>query len=165
METNKKQHPACESNPGPLVCLTSTSTSFQQKPVTLILVFIYKIANQSWFWNVNFVNIRWRSDYIIGFVTPAIGPNIFKKLTRLTAPVHNIRGKVLMKNNIHGFTDNKLVVREVMCAVFHSNFAAWIVCRHFRPCEFLGFVWTDCWGDKSNYVITSTANTGRVWYR
>ena len=33
-----------------------------------------------------------------------------------------------------------------------------LVCRHCRPCEFLGFVWTDCWGDKSNYVITSTAN-------
>ena len=38
--------------------------------------------------------IRRRSDYIIGFVTPAIGPNKFKKLTRLIAPVHNIRGKV-----------------------------------------------------------------------
>ena len=32
------------------------------------------------------------------------------------------------------------------------------MCRHYRPCEFLGFVWTDCWGDKSNYVITSPAN-------
>ena len=51
--------------------------------------------------------IRRRSDYIIGFVTPAIGPNKFKKLTRLIAPVHNERGKVWMKNNIHGFTDNK----------------------------------------------------------
>ena len=38
--------------------------------------------------------IRRRSDYIIGFVTPAIGPNKFKKVTRLIAPVHNIRGKV-----------------------------------------------------------------------
>ena len=45
-----------------------------------------------------------------------------------------------------------------MCTVFHSNFAAQIMCRHYRPCEFLGFVWTDCWGDKSNYVITSPAN-------
>ena len=68
--------------------------------------------------------IRRRSDYIIGFVTPAIGPNKFKKLTRLIAPVHNIRSKVWMKNNIHGFTDNKLIVCEAMCAVFHSNFAA-----------------------------------------
>ena len=32
------------------------------------------------------------------------------------------------------------------------------MCRHYRPCGFLGFVWTDCWGDKSNYVITSPAN-------
>ena len=104
------------------------------------------------------VNIRQRSDYIIGSVTPAIGPNKFKKLTRLIAPVHNIRGKVWMKNIIHGFTDNMLIVCEAMCTVFHSNFAAQIVCRHYRPCEFLGFVWTDCWGDKSNYVITSLAN-------
>ena len=67
--------------------------------------------------------IRRRSNYIIGFVTPAIGPNKFKKLTRLIAPVHNIRGKVWMKNNIRGFTDNKLIVCEAMCTVFHSNFA------------------------------------------
>ena len=73
-----------------------------------------------------YLAIRRRSDYIIGFVTPAIGPNKFKKLTRLIAPVHNIRGKVWMKSiiHVHGFTDNKLVVCEAMCAVFHSNFAA-----------------------------------------
>ena len=75
------------------------------------------MKHQTW----NF-KIRRRSDYIIGFVTPAIGPNKFKKLTRLIAPVHNIRGKVWMKNNIHGFTDNKLI--ESMCTVFFSNFAA-----------------------------------------
>ena len=35
------------------------------------------------------------SDYIIGFIAPAIGPNKSKKLTRLIiVPVHNIRGKV-----------------------------------------------------------------------
>ena len=38
--------------------------------------------------------IHRRSDYIIGFVTPAIGPNKSKKLTRLRAPAHNTRGKV-----------------------------------------------------------------------
>ena len=38
--------------------------------------------------------IRRRSDYIIGFVASAIGPNKSKKLTRLITPVHNIRGKV-----------------------------------------------------------------------
>ena len=52
--------------------------------------------------------IRWRNDYIIGFTAPAIGPNKSKKLTRLMAPAHNIRGKVWMKNNIHGFTDRQL---------------------------------------------------------
>ena len=50
--------------------------------------------------------IRRRSYVIIGFVAPAIGPNKSKKLTRLISPTHNIRGKVWMKNNIHGFTDN-----------------------------------------------------------
>ena len=39
--------------------------------------------------------IRRRSDYIIGFVAPAIGPNKSKKLTRLVAPAHNIRGQSL----------------------------------------------------------------------
>ena len=52
--------------------------------------------------------IRRRSDYIIGFIALAIGPNKSKKLTRLIAPVHNISGKVWMKNNIHGFSDREL---------------------------------------------------------
>ena len=39
-------------------------------------------------------DIRRRSDYIIGFIAPAIGPNKSGKLTRLIAPAHNIRGKV-----------------------------------------------------------------------
>ena len=47
-----------------------------------------------------FLNIRRRSDYIIEFIAPAIGPNKSKKLTPLIAPTHNIRGKVWMKNNI-----------------------------------------------------------------
>ena len=34
-----------------------------------------------------------------------------------------------------------------------------IVCQRYKPCEFLGFIWTDCWGNKSNYVITSPANS------
>ena len=90
---------------------------------------------------VNIVWIRRRSDYI----APAIGPNKSKKLTRLIAPAHNIRGKVIFC--------------EPMCALFQSNFAAYIVCRGYKPCEFLGFVWTDCWGNESYYVITSPANS------
>ena len=38
--------------------------------------------------------IRRRSDYIIGFIAPAIGPNKSRKLTWLIAPAHNIRGKI-----------------------------------------------------------------------
>ena len=53
----------------------------------------------------------------------------------------------------------QVVVCEAMYAVFHSNFAAFIVCQCCKPCEFLGFVWIDdCWGNKSNYVINSPAN-------
>ena len=50
--------------------------------------------------------IRRRSDYIIGFITPAIGPNKFKKLTRPIVPTHNLRGKVWMEDSTHGSTDN-----------------------------------------------------------
>ena len=39
-----------------------------------------------------------------------------------------------------------------MFVVFHLNFAAYIVYRRYKPREFLEFVWTDCWGNKSNYV-------------
>ena len=60
------------------------------------------------------------------------------------APAHNVCGKVWLKKSTHGFTED--------------NFAAYIVCRRYKPCEFLGFVWTDCWGNKSYYIITSPAN-------
>ena len=53
----------------------------------------------------------------------------------------------------------QVIVCEVKYTVFHSNFAAYIVCRRYKPCGFLGLVWTDCWGNKFNYVITSPANT------
>ena len=54
---------------------------------------------------------------------------------------------------------------EAMYAVFHSNFAAYIVCQGYKPCEFPGFVWTDCWSNKSNYVITSPTNISRdIWF-
>ena len=50
--------------------------------------------------------IRRRSDYIIGFIAPEIGPNKSRKLTRLIPLALNIRGKVWMKNNVHGFKAN-----------------------------------------------------------
>ena len=65
-----------------------------------------------------------------------------------------------MKYNIHGFTSRQFSpVKPCMLHVFHSNFAAFIVCRRYKPCEFPRFVWTDCWGNKSHYVITSPANS------
>ena len=107
--------------------------------------------------------IRQRSDYIIGFIAPAIGPNKSKKLTRLIAPAHNIRGpRQSLNEKQHTWLHRQTVVCEAMYAVFHSNFAACIVCWRHKPCEFSGFVWTDCWGNKSYYmyVITSPANWG-----
>ena len=70
-----------------------------------------------------------------------------------------------MEDSTHGFTDNFLVVCEAMYVVFHSNFAAYIVYRRYKPCEFLEFVWTDCWGNKSSYVITSPANKANTCER
>ena len=103
--------------------------------------------------------IRRRSDYIIGFITPAIGPNKSRKLTRLIAPAHNIRGKVWIKKKHAWLYRQTVIVCEAMYVVFHSNFAACIVCRRDKPCECPGFVWTDCRGNKSYYVITSPANS------
>ena len=72
----------------------------------LYSISMFKIICPCWALSFRiFGGIRRRSDYIIGFIAPAIDPNKSKKLTRLIAPVHNIRGKVWMKNNIHGFTD------------------------------------------------------------
>ena len=73
------------------------------------------------------MHIRRRSDYVIGFIAPAIGPNKSRKLTRFMAPAHNIRGKVWMKNNIHGFTnDNCLSVKS--CVLFFIQTLPRILC-------------------------------------
>ena len=64
-----------------------------------------------------------------------------------------------MQYNTHGFTDIQL---SSVKPCIHSNFAAYIVCRRYKPCEFSGFVWTDCCGNKSYYVITSPANNSRT---
>ena len=103
------------------------------------------------------LGIRRRSDYIIGFIARSIGPNKSKKFTRLIAPAHNLRGKVWMKKIYMASQTITVCVWSHVCC-FHSNFATYIVCRCYKPCEFLGFVWTD-WGNKSYYVITSTANS------
>ena len=74
--------------------------------------------------------------------------------------------RIMSETLLHTSTSNQhtwlhrqtAIVCEAMYDHFHSNFAAYIVCRGYKPCEFLGFVWTDCWGNKSNYVITSPAN-------
>ena len=60
-------------------------------------------------------------------ITPAIGPNKSRKLTRLIAPAHNIRGKVWMKNNVHGYTaDNSLSVKP--CMLFFIQTLPRILC-------------------------------------
>ena len=100
-------------------------------------------------------SIRRRSDYIIGFIAPAIGPNKSRKLTRLIASAHNIRVNVWMKKQ-HTWL---LSVCETMHVVFAFKLYRVYCVRRYKPREFLGFVWTDCWGNKSNYVITSPANT------
>ena len=51
---------------------------------------------------------------------------------------------------------------EAMYVLFHSNFAAFNVCQRYESCGFPGFVWTDCWGNKSYYVITSPANSSQI---
>ena len=71
--------------------------------------------------------IRRRSDFIIGFIASVIGPNKSKKLTRLMAPAHNIRGKVLMKNSIHGFTDRQLSTVKP-CMLFYIQTLPRLLC-------------------------------------
>ena len=109
--------------------------------------------------------IRRRSGYIIGFIAQAIGPNKSRKLTQLIAPAHNIRGKVWMENNTYGFTDDNCLSMKP-CVLFFIQtlkvYLKYIVCQRYKLCEFLGFVWTDCWGNKSYYVTTSLANSDKI---
>ena len=53
--------------------------------------------------------------------------NPAKISTYTVAPAHNIRIKVWMKNNIQGFTDNKLL-SEKPCIVFFSQTLPQILC-------------------------------------
>ena len=65
--------------------------------------------------------------------------------------------QILNENNITLFTDgNCLSVK--LCMLY-------TVCRYCKQDgEFLRFVWTDCWGNKSYYVITCTANSPAKCY-
>ena len=54
---------------------------------------------------------EYRSDYIKGFIAPAIGPKKPRKLTQLIATAHNIGGKVWMENNVHGLTADNCLSR------------------------------------------------------
>ena len=79
---------------------------------------------------------------------------------------NNVRGfradkclsvKPCMSFYIHDFTDRHLSALKPRTLFFIQTLPR-IVCRSYKPCEFPGFVWTDYWGNKSYYVITSPAN-------
>ena len=142
--------------------MIGATSPWQQSPILSGLFVLHCVIDSSQQTNatglcVLFVKgisaIRRRSDYIIGFIAPAIGPNKSKKFTRLTVYVAKFdRKTTYMASQMESYQ----LWNHVCC--FHSNFAAYIVCRCYKPCEFPGFVWTDCWGNKSYYVITSPAN-------
>ena len=75
-----------------------------------------------------------------------------------SAGTQNTRQSLNEKQHMAWLHRQTVIVCEAMYIVFHSNFAAYIVCQSYKPCEFPGFVWTDCWDNKSYYVITSPAN-------
>ena len=56
---------------------------------------------------------------------------------------------------LHDFTDNKLLSVKSCMLFFIQTLPRIIVCQRYKPCEFLGFVWIDCWGNKSNPILLS----------
>ena len=103
--------------------------------------------------------IHQRSDYMIGFIAPAIGPNKSKKLPRLIAPAHNIRGKVWMKNNIHGFTGKQLSSVKSCMLFFIQTLPSILCARAIGRVTFLDLLGPIAGAKKSNYVITSPVNS------
>ena len=103
-------------------------------------------------------NIHQRSDYIIGSIAPAIGPNKSKKLTRLVALAHNISSKDLKKNNIHGFTERQLSSVKPVCIIQHFH-ACDSLCRKGHASNYAPFLPSSCTGcfsychDKVNRTI------------
>ena len=60
---------------------------------------------------------------------------------------------------MHGFTVKKLLSVK-SCMLFFTQTLPRILCAcAISRVTFFGFVWTHCWGNKSNYVITSPANS------
>ena len=46
-----------------------------------------------------------------------------------------------------------------LCMMLFIQSLPWILCGNTQePCKYLGFVWTNCQGDKNPYVITFPAN-------
>ena len=103
-------------------------------------------------------NIRRRSDYIIGFVTPS---NRSKQIRETHTA--DSAGTQYTRQSLNEKQPTCMASQTTTCLcsmlIFIQTLPRIIVCRRCQPCEFLGFVWTDCWGSKSNYVITSPANT------
>ena len=110
-------------------------------PLTSAIIVSPTIINMRDFvlWIAHYSPEKWLHNWI------ATGPNKSKKLTRRTSPAHTTHGAQVRINPTY--------------VVFYSNFAAYILCRRYKPCEFLGLVWTDCWDNKSDYDITSPATS------
>ena len=106
--------------------------------------------------------IRQRSDYIIGLVASAIDPNKSKNLTRLIAQAYNVRGKVWMKNSIHGFIDNKLL--SVKPCVLLTAFTAKEVAWGLKSCWLNKTCWINLKKKSQCFVIQKKYNTiFHVW--
>ena len=97
------------------------------------------IGSQMMYWR-----IRWRSECVMGIIAPAIGPNSSKKLTQYLQQSLNEKQYACM-----AYTQQVFYIQTLLQLL----------------CEFLGTVWTYCWGDNPHYIITSPANGDRKFYR
>ena len=103
--------------------------------------------------------IRRRSDYITGFIAPAIGPNKSRKPTWLIAKAYNKRNKFDCKTTYMASQSITVCLWSHVCCFLFKLCRVYCVPAPYKPCEFLWFVWTDCWDNKSYYIIISPANT------
>ena len=74
--------------------------------------------------------------------------------------MHWTTGQLCMRSHCEEYClEACCIAIQISEGLGYSNFALHSVCRRCKPHESMAFVWTDSWGSKFYYVITSLANT------
>ena len=90
--------------------------------------------------------------------TPVKGPHKILEIHTACCTCTQYTQKSLNEKQHAWLHGPQVTVSEVVCVIFHSDFAVCIVCWRIKLCEFLGFAWTRYFGEQFHYAITSSVH-------